>query len=112
MVGADNRVAVRAVKTGAQVGTNYAVLSGLQVGDIVIVSGEQKVKPGMVVKPVKQSQADGDGAKEAPSKPAATGTSGAKAPASAPAAPAGVAKDAATLKNAGGGEGSQAEQRP
>ena len=112
VVGTDNRVAVRAVKTGAQVGTNYAVLSGLQVGDIVIVSGEQKVKPGMVVKPVKQSQADGDGAKEAPSKPAATGTSGAKAPASAPAAPAGVAKDAATLKNAGGGEGSQAEQRP
>ena len=66
----------------------------------------------MDVKPVKQRQTDGDAAKAAPSKPATTGQGGDKAPASAPAAPAGAAKDAATQKNAGGGEGSQAEQRP
>lgn len=57
VVGSGNRVEVRDIKTLTQVGTFYAVTSGLQVGDIVIVTGEQKVKPGMVVNPVKQSTA-------------------------------------------------------
>jgi len=57
VIGSGNRVEVREIKTSAQVGTFYAVTSGLQVGDIVIVTGEQKVKPGMVVNPVKQSAA-------------------------------------------------------
>jgi membrane fusion protein (multidrug efflux system) len=58
LVGQDNRVEQRAIKTDVQVGTGYAVSSGLQAGEIVIVSGVQKVKPGMVVKPIKQSEAD------------------------------------------------------
>jgi membrane fusion protein (multidrug efflux system) len=57
VVGAGNRVQQRAIKTGTTVGTGYAVESGLLEGDIVVVSGVQKVKPGMVVKPVKASQA-------------------------------------------------------
>ncbi|MBK5931306.1 efflux RND transporter periplasmic adaptor subunit [Halochromatium salexigens] len=57
LVGKDHRVEQRTVKTGVQIGTGYAVTSGLQSGEIVIVSGVQKVKPGMVVKPVKQSEA-------------------------------------------------------
>jgi membrane fusion protein (multidrug efflux system) len=57
VVGADNRVQQRSIKTGVQVGTGYAVTSGLQSGEIVIVSGVQKVKPGMEVKPVRQSEA-------------------------------------------------------
>ncbi|WP_462320113.1 efflux RND transporter periplasmic adaptor subunit [Halochromatium sp.] len=59
LVGKDNRVEQRTIKTGVQVGTGYAVTSGLQSGEIVIVSGVQKVKPGMTVKPVKQSASDG-----------------------------------------------------
>ncbi len=58
LVGKDNRVEQRSIKTGIQVGTGYAVTSGLQSGEIVIVSGVQKVKPGMEVKPVKESAAD------------------------------------------------------
>ncbi|MEA1052733.1 efflux RND transporter periplasmic adaptor subunit [Lamprobacter modestohalophilus] len=58
LVGKDNRVEQRTIKTGIQVGTGYAVTSGLQSGEIVIVSGVQKVKPGMEVKPVKESAAD------------------------------------------------------
>jgi len=58
LVGQDNRVEQRTIETGVQVGTGYAVTSGLQSGEVVIVSGLQKVKPGMVVKPVKQSAAD------------------------------------------------------
>jgi membrane fusion protein (multidrug efflux system) len=57
VIGAGNRVEIREIKTSAQVGTFYAVTSGLQAGDIVIVTGEQKVKPGMVVNPVKESAA-------------------------------------------------------
>lgn len=58
LVGQNNRVEQRTIETGVQVGTGYAVTSGLQSGEVVIVSGLQKVKPGMVVKPVKQSAAD------------------------------------------------------
>jgi membrane fusion protein (multidrug efflux system) len=53
VVGKDNRAELRAIKLGPQVGTGFAVTSGLQDGDIVIVSGIQKVKPGMVVAPSK-----------------------------------------------------------
>ncbi|MEA3639470.1 MAG: efflux RND transporter periplasmic adaptor subunit [Lamprobacter sp.] len=57
LVGKDNRVEQRTIKLGAQIGTGYAVSSGLQSGEIVIVSGVQKVKPGMEVTPVKESAA-------------------------------------------------------
>ncbi len=76
VVGSGNRVEVREIKTSTQVGTFYAVTSGLQVGDIVIVTGEQKVKAGMVVNPVKQSTAKSatpaQGGDKTPT-PAATG---------------------------------------
>ncbi|NBC46661.1 MAG: efflux RND transporter periplasmic adaptor subunit [Gammaproteobacteria bacterium] len=57
LVGQDNRIAVRQIKTGVQTGNGYAVTSGLQGGEIVVVSGIQKVKPGVKVKTVKQSEA-------------------------------------------------------
>jgi len=57
VVGDGNRIEQRTIETGAEVGQGYAVSSGLQQGEVVVVSGIQKVKPGMVVKPVKQSQA-------------------------------------------------------
>lgn len=61
VIGSGNRVELREIKTSTQVGTNYAVTSGLRVGDIVIVTGAQKVKAGMVVNPVKQSAANAGG---------------------------------------------------
>ena len=114
VVGADNRVMVRQVKTGAQVGTSYAILSGLRVGDIVIVTGEQKVKPGMIVNPVKQSQAGGDGAKGAKAdEPKAGGAKPAVGPITDKAAAAADAAPAATGAAKGGaGEGAKAENRP
>lgn len=57
LVGQDDRIAVRQIETGAMVGNGYAVTSGLQGGEIVVVSGIQKVKPGVVVTTVKQSEA-------------------------------------------------------
>ena len=61
VVGDGHRIEQRTIETGVEVGNGYAVTSGLQDGEVVVVSGVQKVKPGMVVKPVKQSQAGPSG---------------------------------------------------
>lgn len=45
----DNKVETRRIKVGAQNGPRVIVLEGLAVGDRVIVSGHQKVKPGITV---------------------------------------------------------------
>ena len=49
IVRADNTVAVRPVSATRTVGTNWVVESGLNDGDRVIVSGIQRVQPGMLV---------------------------------------------------------------
>ena len=59
MVDDQNRVAVRRVKTGPVVGSNWAVESGLAVNERVIVEGVQKVRPGQVVKPVGAGEQSG-----------------------------------------------------
>jgi multidrug efflux system membrane fusion protein len=51
VLGADNRVQYRPVVVGRAVGEQRIVLSGLQAGDRVVVSGLQKVKPGDKVTP-------------------------------------------------------------
>ena len=81
VVGKDNRVEIRQVKLSTQVDTGFGVTSGLQDGDIVIVSGIQKVKPGMVVAPVQAPQSapqsapdQGNGQGDTGDAGAATGT--------------------------------------
>jgi RND family efflux transporter MFP subunit len=51
VLGDGNRAVIRRIKTGARVGIDWAVSSGLAAGDVVIVSGIQKVRPGIVVAP-------------------------------------------------------------
>ena len=51
VLGRDNRIEYRPVTLGRAVGEYHIVLSGLQPGDRVVVSGLQKVKPGDVVSP-------------------------------------------------------------
>lgn len=55
VVGEDNRVEVRAVQTGATVGAELTIRQGLTDGEIVVVSGLQKIKPGMQVQPVQEA---------------------------------------------------------
>lgn len=50
-VGAGNKVEMRAVTTAERVGESWIVQQGLQPGDRVIVEGQLKVRPGMVVNP-------------------------------------------------------------
>ena len=47
-----NRVIMRRVKTGPMVGVNWAMASGIAIGEKVIVEGIQKIQPGKVVKTV------------------------------------------------------------
>jgi membrane fusion protein (multidrug efflux system) len=50
-VGRDNKVALRPVTTGGRVGGLWVIEQGLQPGDRVIVEGQLRVRPGMVVAP-------------------------------------------------------------
>ncbi|WP_304165497.1 efflux RND transporter periplasmic adaptor subunit [Lonsdalea britannica] len=49
VVGEGDKVEVRSVTTAQAIGDKWVVTSGIKPGDRVIVSGLQKIKPGMVV---------------------------------------------------------------
>ena len=51
VVEAGNKVAVRTVKPGVRVGSQWVITSGLNPGEQVIVEGLQKVRSGIVVSP-------------------------------------------------------------
>lgn len=51
VVGAGNKLEQRAVQTGRAIGDQWLITSGLKVGDRVVVEGQQKAQPGMVVDP-------------------------------------------------------------
>ena len=77
VVGADDKVAARPVKTGAAQGNNWQILDGLKEGDRVIVEGLQKVKPGAPVKPVPWNPA-GAAPQNQSGQPAQQGAAGAQ----------------------------------
>lgn len=66
VVGAENKIEPRPVKTGAAVGDRWIVTQGLKPNDVVVVEGFQKVRPGAQVKPVPWKPA----AEPAPAQPA------------------------------------------
>jgi len=51
VVGSDNKVGIRTVKVGDRANSIWIIEDGLKAGDLVIVEGIQKVKPGVVVNP-------------------------------------------------------------
>lgn len=70
LVGADNKTVLRPVRTGALLKGQWLVEEGLKEGERVIVSGIQKLKPGMAVKV--HATAAGEVASAAPSATAPT----------------------------------------
>lgn len=80
VVGSDNKVDVRAVKTGERTGNLWIIEEGLKPGESVIAEGVQKVRDGMTVTP-KPFQGE---------RPPEAGTPG--KPQSKPSAPAAPAK--------------------
>jgi membrane fusion protein (multidrug efflux system) len=93
VVGDDNKVAARPVKTGSAQGNSWIVTDGLKAGDRVIVEGIQKTKPGAPVKPVPWKGPAAD-AGSAGASTATAATAASAAPAAAPAK-----QDAATKAN-------------
>jgi membrane fusion protein (multidrug efflux system) len=51
LVGAGNRTEVRTVQAGALVDGHWLVEQGLKDGERLVVSGVQKLRPGIVVTP-------------------------------------------------------------
>jgi membrane fusion protein (multidrug efflux system) len=51
VVGADNKVSIRAVKVGERVETMWVIEDGLEAGETVVAEGTQKVRPDAVVNP-------------------------------------------------------------
>jgi membrane fusion protein, multidrug efflux system len=52
VVGADNKVSIRTVALGNQIGTQWIVTDGLKPSERVVAEGTQKVRPGSLVKPI------------------------------------------------------------
>lgn len=51
VVGSDNKVEVRQVKTGERTGSDWIISEGLKPGESIVVEGTQKARPGTVVNP-------------------------------------------------------------
>jgi membrane fusion protein, multidrug efflux system len=75
VVGTDNKVELRPVKVGGQIGSDWMISEGLKAGETIVVEGIQKVKSGMPVSPK-------------PFTPGAPAAQGAVKPETKPAAPA------------------------
>jgi len=52
VVGAEDKVAFKSVELGPATGSDYVVSAGLTAGERVVVEGLQKIRDGLVVKPV------------------------------------------------------------
>jgi membrane fusion protein, multidrug efflux system len=66
VVGPDNKVAIRQVKTGERVGQLWIIEEGLKPGEKVVAEGTQKVRDGMAVNPKPFSAGDQAGPGGAP----------------------------------------------
>ncbi|MEQ8213694.1 MAG: efflux transporter periplasmic adaptor subunit, partial [Smithellaceae bacterium] len=68
VVGTDNKVDIRPVKTAERIDNLWVILDGLKPGERVVVEGIQKVRPGMPVtpKPFVEKQAETKVMPEAP----------------------------------------------
>jgi membrane fusion protein (multidrug efflux system) len=71
VVGGDNKISIRPVTTGEQVGQEWVITGEVKAGDHVVAEGVQKVRDGSVVNPVPfaEKQAAASTAPEAEKKP-------------------------------------------
>lgn len=69
VVGNGDKVELRNIKVAQAVGDKWLVTSGLKAGDRVIISGLQKIKPGVQVKPEEAANGQTDEDKTPPAQP-------------------------------------------
>ena len=55
VVGPDNKAQQRPIKTGIRLGDLWLVEEGLKPGEVIVVDGLQKARPGVTVKPVEMA---------------------------------------------------------
>lgn len=83
VLGTNDKVSERRIETSVQVADGWAVTSGLQDGEIVVVQGVQKIQPGMTVSPTTVAKTTSSGSSSssasAPSPSSASGASSAPA---------------------------------
>ena len=60
VVAADNKVSIRTVKVGDQIGSMWIITEGLKPGERVVVEGVQKVRAGALVNPRPSATATGE----------------------------------------------------
>lgn len=71
VVGADNKAAYREIVARTRVGNDWVVEDGLKLGEMVVVEGIQKVRPGAPVKPIALApQGEGAGRTAQDNRPA------------------------------------------
>ncbi len=88
VVDAEGKVSPRPIKSGAMAGPDFIVDNGLKAGDVVIVNGLQKARPGATVNPVPWDPAKKPGPPPgAAVAPPAPGMQGAATPTAAVAPP-------------------------
>ena len=63
VVGPDNKVAIKVVKTGTVQGNLWVIQEGLKPGDRIVVEGLQRVRSGMTVVPKEAGSTAGDAGK-------------------------------------------------
>ncbi len=69
VIDADNKAQQRPIKTGARLGDLWLIEDGLKPGEVIVVDGLQKARPGVTVKPVAAAAALAASASAAPAKP-------------------------------------------
>jgi len=79
VVAPDGKVAPRTVKVGSAQGNDWVILDGLKAGELVVVDGFQKMRPGAPVKPVPWTAGNPPGAATAQAAPKAQGAAAAPA---------------------------------
>jgi membrane fusion protein (multidrug efflux system) len=67
VVDSESKAQQRPIKTGARLGDMWLIEDGLKPGDVIVVDGLQKARPGVIVKPVAAAAAVSAGS--APVKP-------------------------------------------
>lgn len=65
VIGPDNKAIYRDITANARVGSNWVVEKGVQPGELIVVEGIGKIKPGVVVKPVPADQVQDNAGKPA-----------------------------------------------
>ena len=52
----EDKAQIKPVKLGDGVGDRFIVLSGLEVGEIIVIKGNERLRPGQKINPIPQKK--------------------------------------------------------